>query len=167
MRIGIDVDDTLVNSSKSFENIKKKYNLDFKKTFKDRWTKKEKDYIFDNYLKEILVNVELNEYAKEIIDELVKNGHELFIITARNNMNCDNIEMETINFINRNGIKINKFYFRQSKKSDIAKKLNLDLMIDDSLYVYENMKKENIDCILFGNKVKNWKDVMGYINKNY
>lgn len=167
MRIGIDVDDTLVNSSKSFENIKKKYNLDFKKTFKDKWTTKEKNYIFNNYLKEILINVELNKYAKEIIDELVNDGHELFIITARSNRYCDDIETETINLVKKNNIKINKFYFGKRKKSDIAKKLNLDLMIDDSLYVYENMKKENIDCILFGNKIKNWNDVMKYINKNY
>jgi len=60
-------------------------------------------------------------------------------------------------------IKISEFYFAESRKSDLAKKLNLDLMIDDSDYVYNNMKKDNINCILFGDKIKTWKEVLEYI----
>lgn len=166
MRIGIDIDDTLVNSSKSFENVKVKYNLNFKKSFKDKWNEEEKSLIFNNFLREILVNVELNKGAKEVIAKLIADGHELFIITARSNRYCNSIEEDTIKLIKSNNINITKIYFGEDRKSDICKKLNIDLMIDDSLYVYENMKKENIDCILFGDKIKTWKEVMNYINKN-
>ena len=38
-------------------------------------------------------------------------------------------------------------------------------MIDDSVYVYNNMKKDNIECILFGDKIKTWKEVLKYIER--
>ena len=38
-------------------------------------------------------------------------------------------------------------------------------MIDDNYYVYNNMKKDGIECILFGDKIKTWKDVLEYIEK--
>ena len=47
----------------------------------------------------------------------------------------------------------------------IAKKLNIDLMIDDNESVYFNMQNESIDCILFGDKIKTWKEVFEYINR--
>ena len=38
-------------------------------------------------------------------------------------------------------------------------------MIDDSVYVYDNMKQEGIDCILFGDKIKKWDEVLKYIKE--
>lgn len=163
MVIGIDIDDTLVSSSESFDEVIKKYNVDFKKKFKDIWTDEEKKFIFSNYLEETLVNAKLKDDAKEVLDYLDSIGYKLIIITARNNGHCKNIEEFTIEFIKKENIKISEFYFGEFKKSDLAKKLNLDLMIDDSYYVYKNMKEENIDCVLFGDKIKTWKEVLEYI----
>ena len=163
MLIGIDVDDTLVSSNESFARVIKKYNVDFKKDFRQKWTEEERKFIFKNYLKETLINAQLKDGAKEVINYLNSLGHKLIVITARNNNHCENIEEFTRDFIKKEGLKINEFYFKQSEKSDLAKELNLDLMIDDSSYIYNNMKKENIDCILFGDKVKTWEEVLEYI----
>ena len=165
MVIGIDIDDTLVSSSETFDKIIKKYNIDFKKKFKDRWTQKERNFIFGNYLEEILINAPLKEGAKEVINYLSSLGYRLIIITARNNNHCKGIENITRKFIERENIKISEFYFGQFKKSDLAKQLNLDLMIDDSDYVCNNMKEENIDFILFGDKIKTWEEVLEYIKR--
>ena len=165
MIIGIDIDDTLVSSSESFDKVIKKYNVDFNKKFKDEWTQEERDFIFENYLKEILVNAPLKKGAKEVINYLDSLGYKLIIITARNNNHCKDIEKITREFIKKENIKISKFYFGQFKKSDLAKELNLDLMIDDSEYVYNNMKEDNIECILFGDKIKNWDEVLKYIER--
>ena len=48
------------------------------------------------------------------------------------------------------------------KQDGIAIKVN-SLMIDDNKNVFNNMKKENIDCILFEDKIKNWNEVFEYI----
>ena len=165
MKIGIDIDDTLVDTSKSFDSLIKKYNINFDKKYKDNWTKEEKEFIFSNYLSEILIRAKIKEDAKEVLNYLYNKGYELIVITARSNKYCKNIEKFTKDMIQKENIKISKFYFGQNKKSDIAKQLNLDLMIDDSEYVCDNMKKENIDYILFGDKIKTWKEVLEYIER--
>ena len=58
----------------------------------------------------------------------------------------------------------NLSYNNDYEKASLAKSLNLDLMIDDRKSIYENMKNVNIDCILFGDKIKTWKEVLEYIN---
>lgn len=163
MRIGIDIDDTLVNTSESFEKLKIKYDLNIKKKFNDKWDLEEREQILYKYLYEIIINAELKENAKEVINELSKNN-ELFIITARNDKYNEKIPKETIEFFKKENINIDKFYFNDYEKASLAKSLNLDLMIDDRKSIYENMKNVNIDCILFGDKIKTWKEVLEYIN---
>lgn len=165
MIIGIDIDDTLFDTSESFDKLIKEYSINFYKKFNEKWTQEERDFIFRDYLEEILINAKLKADAKEVINHLSNLGYRLIIITARSNKHCNNIEQKTIEIIKRENLKINEFYFGQDKKSDLAKRLNLDLMIDDSLYVYNNMKEENIDCIHFGDKIKTWKEVLEYIER--
>lgn len=163
MIIGIDIDDTLVSSSESFDEVIKKYNVNFNKKFKDEWTKEEEEFILKNYMEETLINAKIKNGAKEAIDYLNSLGYKLIVITARSNRYYNTIEEKTIELINRENLKFDGIYFGQDKKSNLAKKLNLDLMIDDSYYVYNNMKKDNIDCILFGDKIKTWQEVLEYI----
>jgi len=165
MRIGIDIDDTLVSTSESFDRIIKKYNINFSKKWIDNWTEQEKDFIFNRYLKEILLGAVLKESAKEITDYLKLLGHELIIITARCNKYCNGIEESTKEFITKENLKILEIYFGQSKKSDLAKKLKIDLMIDDNINVYNNMINDGIDCILFGDKIKTWQEILEYIKE--
>lgn len=164
MKIGIDIDDTLVSTSQSFDEVIKKHGVNFNKKFKDDWNKEEKEFIFKNYLNETLINAKIKENAKEVLNELNQQGHEIIVITARTEKNCNGIEENTKKLMEDNNIKISKYYFAQYKKSDIAKQIKLDLMVDDSLNVYQNMKKEEIDCILFDEET-NWKNVLEYINK--
>jgi len=163
MRIGIDIDETLVDTSKSFDNVMKKYNVNFVKKYHDKWSKKEREIIFNNYLEEILTSATLKKDVKKVIGLLKSLGHELIIITARNNKYCNSIEETTKRFIEHENLNITEIYFGQNKKSDLAKKLKIDLMIDDDINVYNNMKKDGIDCILFGYKIKTWEDVLEYI----
>ena len=163
MIIGIDVDDTLVDTTESFDEVLKKYNVNFKKKFKDTWTEEEKKFIFNNYLTESLKQAKFKPDVKEVLDYLDNKGYELVIITARSDIYCKGIEEFTRELINKEKLKISEFYFGEHKKSDLAKKIHLDLMIDDSDYVYNNMKQENIDCILFGDKIQSWKEVLKYI----
>lgn len=165
MKIGIDIDDTLTNTSESFDRVMKKYNVDFNKSFKEEWTEEERKFIYSNYLKEILTDVDFKEDAKEVVEYLNSLGHHLVIITARSNKHCKDIEQNTIELLNKENVNINEIYFDQRKKSDLAKKLNIDLMIDDNESVYNNMQEENIDCILFGSNIKTWKEVLEYINR--
>ena len=164
MRIGIDIDETLVNTEDSFKRIVDKYNLNIKCKYRDIWTKDEFSILYP-YFTEMLGNVNLKANAKEVIRKLTDLGHELYIITARSNKYSARIEDVTLDMLDKNSIVVKKVYFGEDKKSTLAKKLKLDLMIDDSVEVYKNMKKEGIECILFGDKIRNWKEILEYINR--
>lgn len=165
MRIGIDIDDTLVSTSESFDEVRKKYNINFSKNWKDEWTKEEMNFIFDKYLDKILLGAKFKENSIEVVNQLHDLGHEFIVITARSNNYCKTMKEKSLEILQREGLKISEVYFEQSKKSDLAKKLNIDLMIDDSRYVYDNMKKDGIDCILFGDRIKTWNEVLEYIKE--
>lgn len=165
MRIGIDTDDTLVSTSESFDTVRKKYNINFFKNWKDEWAKEEINFIFNNYLEEILLGAGFKENSIEVVNQLHDLGHELIVITARSNNYCKTIKEKTLEILNKHNLKISEVYFEQTKKSDLAKELSIDLMIDDSRYVYDNMKKDGIDCILFGEKIKTWNEVLEYIKE--
>ena len=165
MIIGIDVDDTLVSTSESFDRVIKKYNINFNKKFKDDWIEEEIKFIFNNYLEEILLEAEIKTGAKEVIDYLNSKNYKLVIITARSNQYKHFIKERTVKQLQKEGINISEFYFEDYEKATLAKKLKLDLMIDDSKYVYDNMIREGIDCILFGDKIKTWKEVLDYIKE--
>ncbi len=164
MKIGIDIDETLTDTAKSFRYINKKYNICTDKNFKSRWSEEEL-LKYSKYLSEMFKGVKLKKGAKEAMAELHKLGHKLYIITARNNKYCARVEDLTINMLRENNLYFDEIYFNQQLKSDIAKELGISLMIDDSLSVYNNMKSENIECIMFGKDVKSWREVLEYINK--
>ena len=111
------------------------------------------------------MGAKFKENSIQVVNQLHDLGHELIVITARSNNYCKRMKEQTIEILNENGLKISQIYFEQNKKSDLAKQLNIELMIDDSRYVYDNMKKDGINCILFGDKIKKWSEVLEYIKE--
>ena len=165
MRIGIDLDDTVVDSSKSFDRVMKKYNVPFYKSFKEKWTLKEAGFILSNYQEEIIRNAEVKDNAINIINYLNSLGHEIIVITARDNSYAEKIEDITIDFIINNNLNVAEIYFGEWEKAKLAKEIGIDLMIDDSHFVYNNMLEKGIECICFGDKIKTWKKVLKYVMK--
>lgn len=163
MKIGIDIDETLTDTKKSFYEVLKKHQIKFDEEYNDWYKRETAQFIVNNYLEEIIENAKLKSHAKEILDKLYNLGYELIIITARSNRYSKNIIKITNNLIEENKLKISKIYFCQCNKSDIAKEIGIDLMIDDNIEVFHNMQKEKIDCILFGDKIKTWIEVFDYI----
>ena len=99
-----------------------------------------------------------------------KNGGKAIIATDERKIEnvkkaCEIAEKafrETLKII-KNLYNINEFYFGYFNKQDIANSLNLDLMIDDNISVYNSIKNVGIDCILFGDTIKTWDSVLKYI----
>lgn len=160
MKIGIDLDGVVFNTEMLWATYAELYDcIQLKKNSvinsleprvqeKYNWTDKELNDFLDKYVD--LSDFDIMPGAKEVIDLLKKDGHELIVITARgclpNSKNGVNIASKKLDY---QGIKFDKYYWNQKEKIEVCKKENIDIMIDDNYHICENLNKENIGSIYF------------------
>ncbi len=166
MRIAIDFDDTIVDTTKKVKEYLNKYNIKEFNNFED------KRQFYIKYIDDITKNLELKPNVKEVLDKLSKNN-ELYIITARSSYYSNNVIPLTKEFIKKNNLPIKEIYFEcfEEGKAIMCSKLNIDLFIDDYVNNCLEVKKTGINVILFNDKydelnsVDNWIDVLKYVKE--
>lgn len=169
MKIGIDMDNTLCSTDKKvgeYENIfTNNHNI-------DSYTIWHNNYYFNlflnEYLEKIYKEVEPKQDAIKTINKLKEQGHEIYIITARTNSYVTNMHQLINNYCNNHNIKIDGIFIDAKDKVDICKDNNIDIMIDDSFYNYNQLMNNNINTILFDEynqyryikkRVLSWKEI--------
>ena len=185
MRIGIDIDDTITNSTevvKEYINkydslycddnrLKNKINEIVRGTFADEIVRK----FFRDYSLEMGNKIKVKDNAKEIIDKLKNEGNEIYIITARSDLFYDDAQKFCEEYLKNNEIYFDKLITAQTYKVECCKNEKIDLMIDDAVDTVENLNKENIKAILFNSelnidkntnvkRVNNWLELYNAIN---
>lgn len=160
MKIGIDLDGVVFNSEALWAVYGELYDcIELKRNSILRTEEPRVDKMYDwseeetnNYLNRYIgiENFDLMPGAKEVIDLLRKDGHELILVTARGSKNLlhDNKDVAEAKLKQYN-IKFDKYCWGQTEKVDICKKENIDYMIDDNYHICEAMNKENIGVIYF------------------
>ena len=148
MNIGLDFDDVVVDTYDLFFAYAQKYTIEQLKKepiIEDSgdlatsvypaallgWTIEEAENFWKDYYKEILPNVRLKPFAKEIIERLRKEGHKIIIITSRAEFFEGEREI-TYKYIEKMDLKVDNLIFVQKGKKEIAKENNLDVFIDDN-----------------------------------
>lgn len=149
MRIGIDIDGVLTDV--------KKWQLDYSsKFFSEKYDMKIVNYkgyevanifdvdknlddeFWDTYYDEYCKNIECRRFSGEVIDKLKKDGHEVYIITARYLANTNDETGEkyrniVLEWLNKNNIVYDKIIFSPEDKVDICIENKIDLMIEDKV----------------------------------
>lgn len=187
MRIGIDVDDTITNSyDVIFDLIGKVYNKDSNKLKEDgvNYSDVMEDHVnFPNYDKfvsdnfdKIIPNVPLKENAKDIINKLHDDGHQIIIMTARNDKEYSNPYMTTYLYLVKHDIMFDKIFVNMKDKGSLCKEQKIDIFIDDSVTNCKSAINNGINTYLFDStfnkenndirRVYNWNDVYKIINEN-
>lgn len=150
MKIGIDLDGVVFDSEKDFRVYSELYDLlelkrnskvnerelAFQKRFK--WSEEEIADFFQKYHKEIVEESNYMPGAKNVLNMLKEDGHELIIITARGTVNKDVVEWTEKRFKNDNMNIFDKTYYNVVDKEEVCQKENIDVMIDDAI---SNCKK--------------------------
>ena len=184
MTIGVDIDDTITNSSELIiKYVKKFFNTDNPTLISNvmHLTQIEDKLLefYEKYLYELMNTYTIKENAKEVIDRLRAKGHKIIIITARGYTIRNGIIDITKNYLKEHGINYDKIIFQARSKVNACKENNIDLMIDDSVEVVTELKKEGINAILFTSfnnkdidvdfaRVNSWLEIEEYIDKlNY
>ena len=169
MKIGIDFDNTMVNTyqvSKHFLDVYKPNN--HLKSYHDL-PKDEELAFFMNYFIKITENLTLYDGVKEAFDFFEKHNIELILITARGQ---DGLLIEPTNkFLKKHNLNFSKKVFDAKDKGQVCLDNNVDLLIDDNDKVLQNASEKHVKVLKYGEKsdlfpyVLNWKEVVDYIRK--
>ncbi len=166
MKIGIDIDDTITNSSIVVKEYAYKYDNDYNNRLvpnidsimrgflEDEYVQK----FYDEHSKDIGNAIEVKENAKEVIDKLRSEGNQVYIITARSNKFYGDAYAFTEGYLKRHNVNFDKLVTSQTYKLEYCKNEGIDLMIDDAIDTVESINKEGINSILFTSEINKDKE---------
>lgn len=181
MKIGIDIDDTITDTyCKVLEYISaeknidldelKSRNYDYDELYKGGEYPPMSDFIWDNFSKLIPV-IEPKPNAKEIMEKIIEDGHEIILITARSHA----LPNQNKEYLEEKKIPYTKLYEKISDKAKVAREEGIKLFIDDSERNCKQVLSENIKVLLFDapynkkcsdlTRVENWESVYDIINR--
>ena len=193
MNIGIDIDNVISNFDEALLEEYLKHDNDLRGTGivnKDLhmtegmfdWTEKEEREFYLANIERIVKTLNVKDGAKEYIDKLKQDGHNIFIITGRDNGEYTNPVEMTQKWLKKNNIYYDKLIFTNAYKNDKHGKTekcfenNIDIMIDDSVHICKDCMENNITTLLMDRvvtrkekgmtRVKNWKEIYEFIS-NY
>lgn len=174
MRIGIDLDDTLVDTVKTVKRIIEENSCDLNTANYRKWKTIEKQNFFDKYGEYLFLNGIINDGAVDVINKLKEDGHELWIVTARNNTFCKNGIEYSKQFLINNNINVDNACFSVSPKGKFCADNNIDILIDDSPFQCNSVLDHGKKAILFDSEFNqdsnltralNWEEVYRVIKQ--
>lgn len=171
MRIGIDLDDTLTKTKEAFPKYLKKYRrVHHLKRYSSEHQVTDDDYM--NFLKEygeiVYCGLKEKRGASSILKKWALEGHELYVITARDERICPHVEEYTKRYLKNLGIVYQDIVFASSNKYEDAKKFHLDVYIDDQEKVLNTFPVKDVFLIRMvpnknvyskHHKVTSWKEI--------
>lgn len=191
MNIGIDIDNVISNFD---EELLKEYikhdkelrnsgiinqNAKYIRNDMFDWSKEEDETFYKENIERIAKNLKVIEGAKEYIDKLKEDGHNIYIITGRDNGDYSDPYNMTKEWLQENNIYYDKLIFTdaydKSQKSKECIKNNVEIMIDDSASICKDCVESGITTLIMDKpynreenitRVKNWKEIYEYIT-NY
>ena len=198
MKIGIDLDGVLYDTERMYRTYSELYDtLELKQNSKVNnkeillqnrfnWNKEQVEDFFRRYHEEIVCTANIMPGAKKVLEKLKKDGHKLYIITARgsmkneskNNLYFDSVEVTKKRLKEENLDKLfEKCIFNKARDKDkVCKEEGIDLMIDDSYSNCMSLAEQKIKVLYLkdapsydieNNKyvttVYNWGEIYRYI----
>ena len=193
MRIGIDIDDTMTDIKEKLTKAAIKYakslnkdiqNIDnndivdiynngniYQKLF--NFNHEELKYFLGPIQEEITNNAVPRENCAKVINDLHKDGHEIYIVTARDNEFHNDPYLYSKVWLEKNKIYYDKLIVNARDKRRACLENNIALLIDDNISNCLNVSNVGIDAIIIGNKnnntikiVDNWQEIYDYIKND-
>lgn len=154
MNIGIDIDDTMTETTKLANAILYSDYKDLAITDYHELSKKD----FTEFCKLHIIEIQKYMILKDGVVETLKSwknkGYKIYIITARGSKGMDFLIPITLEFLKNNNIPYDEILFKQERKGNACNSKNIDVFIDDKEVVLDEVKKKNpnIRTIRFLNK---------------
>jgi len=149
MNIGIDIDDTISETFETLLPYAQKYTIeDLKRESKvnidgnltnhfyivhiNEWNEQEAIEFWKKYYAEVLRKVNIKKFVADVISRLRKEGHKIYIITSRWDMEGDSVEEITKKWLEDNKVEYDGLFLNINDKLKCSKENNIDVFIDDS-----------------------------------
>ncbi len=168
MKIGIDIDDTISETYSTIIPYAQKYTIEElgksgktnKVEAKDHmyttallgWSKEEEYGFFSKYYEQYISEVDIKHLAKEYLERLDENN-EIYLITARFEIENTNIEEITKKWLKDKGVPYKKLIINAQDKVAVAKEYGIDLFIDDSFKNCKAVSESGIKTLIMDSKV--------------
>lgn len=174
MRIGIDLDDTIFNTTEKYKELQPYYLKEKNINEKELWSNNSNrfDFIKSNF-ENIFLNLSVKRNVKSTLKFLKSLGYEIYIITARSKRYNKDIYNITKESLGKNNILFDKLILTEKEKLDACLENNIDIMIDNSIDVYNELS-EKLNIILFDenkdypnikSSASSWKEVKDYFKE--
>ncbi len=165
MRIGIDIDDVIAETSLSMKDYIEKYDTtgDVSKYIVEIMrgeipTKPVKDFL-DAYCLSIYKDAKVKAHTSEVLQRLIKAGNEIYMVTSRGEIKYKGSENFTLEYFKTNNIPYTKILFNSFEKASICKENQIDVMVDDSAKHCMEIRQAGMRSILFTSDVNKEIDV--------
>lgn len=178
MIIGIDIDNTLTEVQEELNQAAFEYAKKLGKDVKDannplediknngdtykvkfKFNYEELQYFLREIQEEITNKAIPRDGVVETIRKLRKEGHLIYIITARDSEFHDNPYVLSKNWLKKNHIEYDKLIVNARQKAPICKKENIELFIDDQLNNCLDVQEIGIKTIRISDDNKDFKNI--------
>ena len=169
-RIGIDIDDTITDTSASIKKYVEEHSHEYKEgniliERRDTIIRGFFDHdvivqFFMDYGKQIASSAELREDARDIIKKLKEEGHEIIFLTARSNQYYTNAKKFCENYLNEKNVPYDKVITGKTFKVSTCRRENIDIMIDDGVDTCADLNKAGIKALLYSTECNISKNVI-------
>ena len=191
MKIGIDIDNVI---SKFNEKLLEEYLLHDKslrnsgvinkKVYIRKgmfdWSKEEEDSFYHNNIERIAKNLDIVKDADIYIKKLKEDGHEIYIVSGRDNGEYSDPYNMTVDWLKEHKIEYDELIltnaYNSHEKTKICIDNDIDILIDDSARMLLDADKYGIPTLIMDTpynrdinnlkRVYNWKEIYDFIT-NY
>jgi len=144
MRIGLDIDDTICDTHQVLIKYANKYSKEVLHKELSRYNSnnfmevldcslEEMIKYYDTYYTTALKEITPKYEAKEVLEELIKEGHEIIFITIRNDKECKgSAKGITEDWLAKYEIPYTELYTEIFDKKQCCQENNIDVFVDDS-----------------------------------
>lgn len=158
--IGIDIDDTITNTSGSIKDYVIKHSDEFEDSnqlFSDchhilaghKISNDTRNFL-DNIFPDLIENVALRENALDVMNNLKNEGYKMALITARaDDYFPKGAELITIDYLKKHSIPYDVLVTNSVNKKQACINYKVDIMIDDSVSCCEALKEAGLKTLLF------------------
>lgn len=191
MKIGIDIDNVIANFNDTLLKEYLKHDKELRNTgiINEKpeyirkgmfdWSEDEESVFYNTNIERIAKELEPIKDSSYYIKKLKEDGHEIYIITGRNNGEYSDPHQMTIDWLEKHNIIYDKLIltnaYNSKEKADICIENDISIMIDDSSRICKEIDKAGIKALLMDTpynkqtdtitRVQNWQEVYEYISK--